>query len=516
MKSRIYLILLLTLGTSFAKSQEIVVEADSVRVGTQNVSTSDSSSIATAQQIPDSELVPDTIIAVPLSEYGTGVDSLYISRLAAIISPIEFPYNSKVRSLIEFYTIRKKILVEGMLGLSEYYFPMFEAELDLQGLPLELKFLPVIESALNPRAFSRAGASGLWQFMYGTGRMYGLTQTSYLDERRDPVKATKAAVSFLKDLYSIYGDWYLVIAAYNCGPGNVNKAIKRSGGKKDYWAIYPYLPKETRGYAPAFIAAAYVMTYYKEENLIPNISNLPSATDTIMVTKPLHFDQISRVTNISMETLRDLNPQYKHDIVPAERRDYPVRIPFASTTKFLAFEDSIYTIDRLHYFPKGRLVANPSEKESRSVAPKGKTKLYYTVQTGDVLATVASLYSVNIADLRDWNNIRRHRIRPGQRLIVFVPNSKVAQYQKIKSISSGDKLVSNSSITNTVTGASVLPAATLSGGELAYYIVRRGDNLWSIAKRYPGVSNSDIMQWNSLESDTKLSVGQKLKIYKKI
>lgn len=501
--------------TLFAQDVEKAIDS-SLAIDTL-MNETDSTIIATPPQITDTEFVPDTVIADPASPYGTGIDSIYISRLAAIVSPIEFPYNDKVKSLINFYTGRKRELVEGMLGLSEYYFPMFEAELDAAGLPLELKYLPIIESALNPRAFSRAGASGLWQFMYGTGKLYGLTQTSYIDDRRDPEKSTKAAVRFLKDLYGIYGDWYLVIAAYNCGPGNVNKAIKRSGGKRDYWEIYPYLPKETRGYAPAFIAAAYVMNYYEEHGLQPRRSSLPLATDTLSISRPLHFEQISRITQVPIETLRDLNPQYKRDVIPAEKKPYGLRVPFLATNTFIAYEDSIYNLNRKVYFPNDRLVAMPAERgEYIGTTPKGKSKVYYTIQTGDALGTIATWYNVSANDLRYWNNVSGNKIRAGQKLVVFVPNNKLTHYQKVNSLTLEEKQALIGKPVPTTIAKEVTPFTPTTGTPVDYYVVRRGDNLWSIAKKFPGVTNSDLMNWNALDSSSKLNVGQKLKIYKKI
>lgn len=517
MKNRISLVVILLFGVLFANAQEAVVVADSaVSVERQNEISLDTVTIATPPQITDTEFVPDTVIIEQPQPYSTGMDSIYVSRLSSIVSPIEFPYNDKVGSLINFYTGRKRTLVEGMLGLSVYYFPMFEAELDAAGLPLELKYLPIIESALNPRAFSRAGASGLWQFMYGTGKLYGLTQTSYVDDRRDPVKATRAAVHFLKDLYAIYGDWYLVIAAYNCGPGNVNKAIARSGGKRDYWEIYPYLPRETRGYAPAFIAAAYVMTFYKEHSLVPRMTSMPLATDTLTILKPLHFEQISRITNIPLETLRDLNPQYKRDIIPSEKKSFPLRVPFNATTLFIAHEDSIYNLNRQAYFPKDRLIVNPSDREYSSVTPKGKTKVFYTVQSGDALGAISCWYNVSVNDLRNWNDIHRNNIKVGRRLVVFVPNGKVAYYQRIDTLALADKQALVGKTVPVVATKEVVPFTPAEGSPYDYYTVRNGDNLWSIAKRYPGVTNSDLMEWNSLSSSSKLNVGQKLKVYKKI
>jgi len=399
-----------------------------------------------------------------------------------------------------------------MLGLSEYYFPMFEKELDAAGLPLELKYLPIIESALNPRAFSRAGASGLWQFMYGTGKMYGLNLNSYVDDRRDPLKATQAAVKFLKDLYSMYNDWYLVIAAYNCGPGNVNKAIYRSGGKRDFWKIYYRLPKETRGYVPAFIAAAYTMTYYSDHLITPKQSDMILDTDTIMVSDLLHFNQVSKVTGLSLDVLRSLNPQYRRDVIPAEKTAYALRIPSSSVENFIAMEDSIFSYEREKYFASNRLVVQPSESTYTPSAPKDKAQLYYTVKSGDAVGLIADWYDVYSSDLKYWNNIRRNMIRVGQKLVIYVPKNKVDHYSKINTMTYAQKqaLKGKSVPVNSLSSNSSVNQPVDSSYE--YYTVRSGDNLWSIAQKYPGISNSDIMKLNGITDARKISPGQKLKI----
>lgn len=438
-------------------------------------------------------------------------DSVYIKRLQEIESPLEFPFNSKVKAYIELYTQKKREQVEIMLGLSEYYFPMFEEALDAAELPLELKYLPIIESALNPRAFSRAGASGLWQFMYGTGKMYGLKVNSYIDDRRDPLKSTQAAVKYLKDLYQKYNDWYLVIAAYNCGPGNVNKAIHRSGGKHDFWQIYYRLPRETRGYVPAFIAAAYTMTYYKEHIIYPRPANITQVTDTIMISNLLHFKQISAVTGLSVETLRDLNPQYRRDVIPAQKNAYRLNLPFDATEKFIALEDSIFGYQREKFFASNRLVVTPSNHYNAPSAPKNKAKVYYTVKSGDAVGLIADWFNVYSSDLRYWNNIRRNLIKVGQKLVVYVPKDKVNHYSKINGMTYAQKQGGKGK-SNSVSTQSSSISSQIVNSDYEYYTVRRGDNLWSIAKKYPGVSNNDIMKLNSISDATKINPGQRLKI----
>ena len=441
-------------------------------------------------------------------------DSVYIERLQSIESPMEFPFNSKVKAYIELYTQKRREQVGVMLGLSEYYFPMFEEALDAANLPLELKYLPIIESALNPRAFSRVGASGLWQFMYPTGKMYGLRVDSYVDDRRDPIKSTQAAVKYLKNLYSIYKDWYLVIAAYNCGPGNVNKAIYRSGGKRDFWQIYYRLPRETRGYVPAFIAAAYTMNYHNEHMIQPKTAEIAQATDTIMISDLLHFKQVAAVTGIKVETLRELNPQYRRDIIPAQKKSYSLKLPFNATEKFITMQDSIFGYQREKYFASNRLVVSPSNHYNAPAAPKNKAKVYYTVKSGDAVGLIADWFDVYSSDLRYWNNIRRNLIKVGQKLVVYVPKNKVSYYKKINTMTYAQKQSSNGKTVSASTKSTTSKKSASQSIDVnyEYYTVRRGDNLWSIAKKYPGISNNDIMRLNGLSSSSKINPGQKLKI----
>ena len=275
-------------------------------------------------------------------ENPTFTDEEYIDRLSRLPYVMEMSYNGVVRNFIDRYSGRLRRSVSYMLGSSNFYMPIFEEALESYGVPLELKYLPVIESALNPRAVSRVGATGLWQFMLATGKRYGLKVNTLVDERRDPVKSSYAAAHYLSDLYKIYGDWNLVIAAYNCGPGNINKAIHRANGSTDYWQIYPYLPAETRGYVPAFIAANYIMNYYCDHNICPMRSRLPDRTDTVVVNKNIHLQQIASVCGIDIEELRTLNPSYRHDIVPGATEPSAIRMNLSDITKFIDMEDSVY------------------------------------------------------------------------------------------------------------------------------------------------------------------------------
>ena len=266
----------------------------------------------------------------------------YVDRLSRMPTIMEMAYNDVVQKFIDRYSGRLRHSISYMLGASNFYMPIFEEALEAYQLPLELKYLPIIESALNPKAVSRVGATGLWQFMLATGKQYGLQVNSLLDERRDPVKSSYAAARYLRDLYRIFGDWNLVIAAYNCGPENINKAIHRSNGEKDYWQIYPYLPKETRGYVPAFIAANYMMTYYSLHNICPMTTRLPAKTDTVMVSRNVHLEQVAEVVGINIDLLRSLNPMYRRDVVPGASQLLPLRLPQTEVGRFIDLEDSVY------------------------------------------------------------------------------------------------------------------------------------------------------------------------------
>lgn len=345
-------------------------------------------------------------------------DSILIDRLARIPSIMEMPYNDIVRRYIDQYTGKLRRNVSFMLGAANFYVPIFEEALDTYNIPLELKYLPIIESALNPSAVSRAGASGLWQFMIGTGKIYGLESNSLIDERRDPIKSSWAAARYLYDLYNIYQDWNLVIAAYNCGPGNVNKAIRRANGARDYWAIYNYLPRETRGYVPAFIAANYVMTYYCEHNICPMEFKLPANTDTVQVYKDLHFEQISDICGINVEQIRSLNPQYKRDIAPGSTKACTLRLPRNYISTFIDSQDTIYSHRASELFSKRRTVSVSNASTSKGRTGTGGV-VYHKIRSGESLSTIAQKYRVRVNDLREWNNIRNNKIVAGKTLKIY-------------------------------------------------------------------------------------------------
>ncbi len=446
-------------------------------------------------------------------------DSIYIERLESLPFLIDLSYNKTVRNFIKLYTDRRRDRVRIMLTLSEYYFPMFEEIFDRKGLPQELKYMAVIESALNPRAVSRAGATGMWQFLYYTGKKYGLSINSLVDERRDPYKSTLAAAEFLSDLYNIYKDWHLVIAAYNCGPGNVNKAIRRSGGKRNYWDIYYYLPRETRGYVPAFIAAAYVMNYYREHNLQPVPVDFALHNDTLRIDHKLHLKQVSEVLQIPVDYLRDLNPQYKYDIIPDDRKGYILRLPRDNVIAFIDLQDSIFAWKDSLYFNKEKMLVTPVSSTYTPQLPSDKyTKLSYTVKPGDNLGFISMWYDVRVTDLKYWNNIRSNMIRGGQKLTVYVPNGSASKYQDVDQLSFSEK---QARIGKSVSGSTSAapPAGSGAGVDSSTYItytVKNGDSLWEIAKKFPGVSDSDIARLNGMKYGETIQPGQVLKIKKKI
>ena len=365
---------------------------------------------------------------------------VYIDRLKRLPTIIEMPYNDVVQKFIDRYSGKLRRSVSYMLGAGNFYMPVFEEALEAYNLPLELKYLPVIESALNPTAVSRVGATGLWQFMIGTGKRYGLEVNSLIDERRDPVKASYAAAHYLSDLYKIFDDWSLVIAAYNCGPDKVNKAIHRAKGSADYWNIYPYLPKETRGYVPAFIAANYIMNYYCDHNICPMVTELPLKTDTVVVNKDLHLEQIAQVLNINIQHLRNLNPQYRRDIVNGLNKPMTVRLPATLIGSFIDQEDSIYNFKTDELLLKRSVVEVNQEEPKvsrrssyssrhRSSATRSKSRKSrnkkskrggrnVTIKSGDTLSEIAERNHTTVAKLRKLNKISGNHIRAGKKLKV--------------------------------------------------------------------------------------------------
>lgn len=426
----------------------------------------------------------------------------YLQRLKALPTVIEMPYNQVVRSYIDMYTQRRRTLVEEMLGLSLYYMPIFEQALEQEGLPLELKYLPVIESALNPDAVSRVGATGLWQFMLSTAKGLGLEVNSLVDERRDPIRSSELAAKYLKQLYEIYGDWSLAIASYNCGPGNVNKALRRAGGgKQDFWDIYYYLPKETRGYVPAFIAANYVMTYHNDHNIGNALAKRPVLTDTIHITQRVHFDQISEVLGIPVEELRVLNPQYRRDEIPGDIRPYALTLPSKQVYSYIVSEDSIVNHNSAKYARRTTAVPGGeiSDSETQLVVK------YHKVKRGETLSIIARRYGVSVSTLKKWNGLRSSRLKTGQRL-------RINTYQRVAK-KEEPETVQEELAENKVEQPVEKPNTTVQQSvdvDTKYHTVHRGETLGLIAERY-GVTVSRLKDWNDLRSN-KIFVGQRLKV----
>jgi membrane-bound lytic murein transglycosylase D len=424
-------------------------------------------------------------------------DSVLIKRLKAINSFIPLPYNNIIKNHIIYYTQRIPNKIDLILGLSSYYLPIFEEIFDQYDMPKELKAMAIIESALNPVATSRVNARGIWQFMYRTARQYNLEITTYVDERLDPVASSHAAAKYLKDAYTIFGDWSLAIASYNCGAGNVNKAIRRAGGSRDFWTIYPYLPRETRGYVPSFVAALYTLAYYKDHGITPRPIAMPAHVDTFEIKKPLHFGQISELIGIPKEEIADLNPQYVKEIIPgSENKSYLLRLPFNYTAQFVDSEKQIFTFkDSIYFNP---IVLN----EAKSAA--SQTTTYHTVRKGETLGRIAQRYGVRLSDLQRWNGVKSN-IRIGQRLAIH-KNGEPSSANRTSSAAS------SSSTSKTTSATTSNSSVSSSSGGYLMYTVKKGDTLWEISRKFDGVTLNDIMKLNGFTKSSKILPGKKIKI----
>ncbi len=467
--------------------------------------------------------------AVPADNSGFGekeipsyADDIYRKRIEKIQTPIPLAYNSEVKQYITMYAIQKRGLTERVMGLAQLYFPLYEQILDQQELPLEFKYLSIVESALNPMAVSPVGATGLWQFMFATGKIYGLQVTSYTDERRDPVKSTYAACQYFKDMYAIYNDWLLVIAAYNCGAGNVNRAIARSGGKKTFWEISPYLPRETRGYVPAFIAVTYLMNYTSEHNLTavaPLINYFE--VDTVMVDHRMDLQQVAAAVNTPYDVIKYLNPIYKRGIIPDGEEARVLRLPTNRINLYLANEANLIrpAIEASENFA---MVSNVDDIAYEDV----QIRKTHRVRKGEHLQLIARKYHVTVAELKQWNHLRSTKLSAGQRLTVMVdaPKKKVAT----TAVASNAVKTSDTSLAVTLAADSVIASvdsvaaiatsapmkvSTISAENsgIVYHVVVPGDTLWKIAQRYEGLTVEKIKKINKLDSND-LKVGTRLKL----
>ena len=410
-------------------------------------------------------------------------DSVYIRRLKEMNSFITLPYNDIVRGYLIHYSEKMKSGMKRIIGLSSYYMPIFQETFDRHGLPEELKAMAIIESALNPTAVSRAGAKGMWQFMYNTAKLYGLHIDSFVDERLDPVKSADAAAKYLKDAYKIFGDWNLAIASYNCGAGNVQKAIKRAGSRQ-FWDIWPFLPRETRGYVPAFVGALYALKYHKEHGIEALAVPMPAHTDTFKIRKMVHLKQVSELTGAPLEELQSLNPQYRHNIIPGNDREYILRIPYKFTDAFIAHEDSLHRHKDSIYF-------NPLTIKKIKDGGDGQ-RIVYKVKSGDYLGKIATRYRVTVTQIKKWNGLKSNNISIGQRLVIYSGRAGAA---------SASTSASSSSSANKVSSAPTGNSAVNAKGHTLYK-VKEGDSFYLIAKNYPGVSAQNIMDYNGLSSSS--------------
>lgn len=453
-------------------------------------------------------------------------DEEMVKRLSALPTVIEMPYNQIVRSYIDRYTKKGRAQIAAVLGLSLYYMPIFEQALEEQGLPLELKYLPIIESGLNPNAVSKHGATGLWQFMLGTAKGLGLEVTSLVDERRDPYVSSERAASYLKDLYATYGDWSLAIAAYNCGPGNVNKAIRRAGGEAkdhDFWSIYNYLSPETRGYVPMFIAANYVMTYYPEHNISPVLPVKPLVMDTLQVANRVHFNQISKVLDIPVEELRILNPQFRADVIPGTPESpYTLILPSQQIHAYLMSEKEIHNFEPDKYGRRGTV--DPGEVPADAMlavegtevwpddmgeadvafaATQGKASvIMHKVVAGESLASIAEQYGVTPAEIKASNNLRRNAVRVGQQLRISTSSPQAVMETTVAAVTGKSKASASKKKSKAKT-------QTKKSGPITNKL-RNGESLSSLSKKY-GVSIAEIKKANGMTND-KLRAGKTIKI----
>lgn len=478
--------LFFNLVTLIAFSQEA---PDSVLVTVADSSVVDSLEVANAEQemLYKEDTADFVFYSVPMQfEYIPGDDSpgLLMDRLSCIEGRIPLPYNDRIHAFINYFTVKDREYTRLMMRRKNLFFPMFEKHLAEYGLPDELKYLSIIESALNPRAISRVSAVGLWQFMSATGRFYGLQQDWYVDDRMDPEKATISACKYLRDLYNMFHDWELALAAYNTGPGNVRKAIRKSGYKKTFWEIYPFLPRETRSYVPQFVAIIYTMNYLEEHNFIDEGQEMLMDSDTLHVTKYLHFDTFAKLTNVCLDDLQKLNPSVKHNALPDVTKAYTIRVPTLAMQNLelnrLAILDSASKVGKKEL----ELLATNSPGSTY-----GSDRVVYKVRSGDVLGSIAIRHGVKVADIKKWNNLHSNNIRVGQRLTIWLRPSAAS------------KVVASNSTSKVTTPLAVPDSKT--------YTVQPGDTLWDISRKFEGLTIEKLKAMNKLDGN-KIHVGQKL------
>ena len=444
-------------------------------------------------------------------------DSLIFKRLSKIVTAVPLAYNERVKRFIELYSVQRKRSSSVMLGLAQYYYPWMKEIFDKYDVPEELVYITIIESALNPLAVSPAGATGIWQFMYGTGKLYGLEVNTYVDDRRDPYKATDAAARHLRDLYNIFHDWGLAISAYNCGAGNVRKAIQRSGGKTDFWGVSPYLPRETQNYFPAFIGALYMMTYHNLYGIQPANITLPLNVDSVMVNKEIHFDQITALLNISREEIVSLNPQYKKFIIPAFNGQlFPLRLQPHDLIRFIALQDTIQKYHYDEYFNPTKNLTIPTTSANGEVVQVTPNK-YHTVRKGETLSKIASKYGTTVNKIKSLNHLRSTNLRVGQKLLVrkgtpLLKPAPVVADSTATAPQDSTLAVKDSTVTQQPVDTVVkpTPAPKPTGGYITY-VIKKGDTLSSIGRKY-GKTATEIAKYNNITNVNAIREGQKIKI----
>ena len=522
MKNIIYLIIcLLITNTSFAQKQDPIFTKE---FPTEDISQNDTiqSDLLQEEILKEMDALLDLwYIQKQMGNMNVGalndnseedclIDSVVINRLKSLHTVIPLVYNREIRSKIELYVCKRKRTSSIILGLSQYYFPWMREIFDKYDVPEELIYLTIIESALNPNAISRAGATGIWQFMYATGKAYQLEVNTFIDDRRDPFKATDAAARHLKDLYNIFNDWGLAISAYNCGSGGVRKAIARSGGKTDFWSVKPFLPRETQNYFPYYVAALYMVNFHHEHGIPFAELKIPFAVDTVMVKKELHLQQVAEVLNIDLEELKLLNPQYKRLIIPAYTQPYPLRLKHADIVRFINSETDIYAHKYNEFFTpmkvyEGLFTGTP-------VNSSDYKKVYHTVKQGENIAFIANRYGLSVYEIKKMNNLSSSAVKPKQKLWVgyeYLKKEPVAPVvQPQDTVHAANQPVE---LQEEPKKQETIATQNQTNSTPVVYVVKSGDTLSSIAAKY-GTTARKIADYNHLQNINTLIVGQKLKI----